>query len=200
MAAVTPEDYLGIPVETLRVHAGYAPDDATHDAEIDIAYGIALESVESYLDRILTSGDYIESFTHVAASALSLKAYPLQEVVSVVVDPGASEPPFHKEDVTGLIKLDGHFAMHVVTVTYAGGYVKAPGPIMLALLATFDAVWASMQSASATVGKEVKATVVDGMRVEYFDPSAGSSSSAQSFGVVPSSSAQMLDVYRRQSA
>jgi hypothetical protein len=189
-------DYLGIPIEVLRVRAGLAPDDATKDAQIDAAFGIALETLEIYLNRTLALGDYTETETHLAGGAISLRAYPLETVTSVQGDNGI-DIAYHAEKQTGVIKLDVFVRYHEVTVDYTGGYSVLPGPLQLALLGTFDSVWASFASSggASTIGKEIKATSIDGTRVEY-NVGAVSESSGE-FGVIPSNLLSMIDPYRR---
>jgi hypothetical protein len=46
----------------------------------------------------------------------------------------------------------------------------------------------------------VKATVVDGQRVEYFDPNANAASTAAAYGYIPSAMVQLLEPYRRKFA
>lgn len=201
MAAIDPAPFLGIPIELLRTHAGFDPADATHDAEITAAYDMSLEIIESYLDRKLASSSQTETFTHKVGRALSLIRYPLQEVESVVGDNGAAIP-FHAEVSTGLLKLDGYFVHHEIIVNYAGGYVVAPAGIKLALLATFDNVWASISSSSSISGTgEIKSIAVpDVGTISYFDSNQKSSSSFVDYGPLPSTVIGMISGYRREFA
>lgn len=200
-SVATPDPFLGIPIETLRQHAGLMPNDASQDAQIEAAFSITVQVVSDYLDRILPYGVYTESEIHFSGSAMHLKAYPL-DIIDVLVSNDAQEPLFHFEKNTGVIKLDGHKRYHELSCSYRGGYVKLPGTLAMVVLATFDVVWASLSasSGSAVVGKEIRATVVDGMRVEYFDPNANSATSSAEFGLIPGSMISMLEPYRRKFA
>lgn len=187
-------NFLGLTIETLRQHAGLAPSDASKDAEIEAAFLLALETLEAYLDRWLTLAAYTEQEVHVVGREISLKAYPLQSVESLKGDSGAALA-YHAEKPTGVLKLDSFICYHTVDIEYTGGFQILPGPLQMALLATFDNVWAVYSPTDSGGAKEVKAMTVDGMRVEYNVSSTSASASA--FGAIPASALSMLDPYRR---
>lgn len=192
---------LGVPIELLRSRACLASSDDSRDVEITAAFTAALDTVGDYLDRELTKGEYTEIETHFSGSVMSLRAYPL-ESVSVVISGDGYEPPFHADKRNGQIKFDGHQSLHTLNCTYVGGYAVLPSTLMLAMLPVFDQVWALTSNAAGAVStKEVKATVIDGTRIEYFDPNSSSSNNgATDLGVIPAATIEMLQPYRRMAA
>jgi hypothetical protein len=188
-------------LELLRVRVGLAPDDASKDGEITAAYTGALSWIEQYLDRFMEAGTYSETFVHVASNKLSLKGYPVEEILSMTADEMSGPPlAYHVETKNGLVRFDGFAVAHEITVEY-DAEPEISGAILAALLALFDVVWNSFNSTSSEVESGVvKSITSDGARVE-FDVSGGSSS----FGAVdpasgmPSAVAAMLHLYRRES-
>jgi len=192
-----PDKYLGVPIEVLRQHAGYAATDATHDAEIDNAFAIAVQIVEAYLDRILAYGSYTETAQRFAGTTIHLKAYPV-DLVDMVVSGSGIEPEYVVSKEIGVVYLSAFLRANDLSCSYEGGFITVPGAIQMALIGTYDNVWSSVSATTnvAAVGQEVRAMSMDGMKLEYQNFSGGSGS--RSFGYIPAAMLPMIDPYRRE--
>jgi hypothetical protein len=173
------------------------PGDTTKDAEITAAWAMVTSWVETYLDRWLVPGAYSEVFTHVARRVLSLKAYPVTAITSMIGEMGGGIISYHVEKPNGLVHMDGFMLSHELTVLY-DATPDVDGPIMLAMLSVFDSVWRDLSATEPSGGDgPVKAISSNGARVE-FDLAAGGADIDAGSGL-PTSVAYMLNLYRRQS-
>jgi len=184
-------------LKVLRVRIGLDVDDATRDAELTAAWGMVTAWVEVFLDRWLVPGAYSEVFTHIARRVVSLKAYPITDVTSMVGDMGAQVMAYHVEKSNGLVHMDGFLLAHELEILYTA-VPDVDGPLLLAMLAVFDIVWTDLSATQPAGGDgPVKAISSNGARVE-FDLAAGGADIDAGSGL-PQSVAYMLNLFRRQS-
>lgn len=156
-------------LQMLRVRIGLDGADTSQDAEIEMVYGLSVQWMENYLDRILytQSGTEIETFTHVHKHTLSLRGYPTIGITTVVATEGENVLKYHLESSNGLLHFDGLMHAHELVVTYTMDDPMA-GPLFLALLAIFDLAWANYNGTVDTDATgAVKAISSDGARVEF---------------------------------
>lgn len=181
----------------LRARIGLAPDDDSKDLQIEAAWEIATLWVEVYLDRFLIPGTYTETFTHIARHVLSLKAYPVVDIISMDGDQGPLVTNYHVQKTNGLVFMDGFVISHELTIVYEAA-PDVDGPLLLAMLSVFDVVWTDLSATQPTGGDgPVKAISSNGARVE-FDLSAGGATLDASTGM-PTSAVYVLNLFRRQS-
>jgi hypothetical protein len=191
-------------ISELRTRVGLLATDLTKDAELTQCYSIALAIVEDYLDRKILRGVYTERFFDVRYNAL-LKAWP---VVSIdTIDGNAPPTDLVVDKALGVIR---NVNWSNAEVAYTGGWLDAdiPMAITLAISQVFDAIWFAtpgfgLVKASAVASGTVKKFSINGVSVEYVDPTSTSSSSsgnsASDTGFITVMMKGFLDPYRRES-
>lgn len=187
-------------LDQLRVKIGLAVGDASRDAEIIEVYSAVLQWLEDYLDRWLEPGIRIEQFVHVAGYGISLRGYPIDVYNGfTVTGDGESVTAAHLDSGNGWLHFDGHRAFHEVTVKYSQ-MDPIRGPLLLAVLALFDAYWGQVHGGGAVAGGgAIKAISNDGARIEFDTSGGGSSlSGTDPLSGLPSMVAAMLEPYRRR--
>jgi len=74
----------------------------------------------------------------------------------------------------------------------------------MALIGTYDNVLVTMSASgngsANTIGQQLRALSMDGMKMEYQSFSGSGSASADSFGYIPAAMLPMIDPYRREFA
>jgi hypothetical protein len=172
-----------IDIERLRVAAGLPVDDATRDAELELAYEQALTLCESYCDRWFPLQPQIEQIWP-TRGAFMVKRYPIQSITAITDANGAQLAP-----ATYLINAPAGIVLRYgaaiaasawpLSIEYVGGYEPLPADLDYAVLAAFDAVWASTPgwgaSSEASAGQMQKISVVGVGSIDF-----GTSSSSTS--------------------
>lgn len=192
-------------LQRLRVRLGLDKDDTSHDADIQTAWDTSLALAERYCNRLLEyKPAWVEKFIGEGDYSLSLERYPLEAVASVTDDDGQALDPdcYDFDKYSGVLLIRGH-GKRWLTVTYAGGYNPIPGDLWLALVLTFDNVYAAAFTATsdeAFARRTIKALAVpDVGRIEYAtgDTDAASAGVDPS-GMIPGSAVANLNWYRRE--
>jgi hypothetical protein len=193
-----------ITIEQLRVRVGLDANDTSKDADIILVQGTANSLIEAYLDRWLTEDAYIEQFTHEVNGHISLRAYPIVAIDTVMSTSGRNVN-YHVNIEDGLVFFDGISAEHQLTIEYVGGYgmtYPMPPGIELAILLTFDQVWAGMTATADNIGVMsgvVKSIAADGANISFDTSASGSASDAYDTDTgLPGNVIGMLRFYRRE--
>jgi hypothetical protein len=187
-------------LKLLRVRVGLPVDDASKDDLITAAYGTAGRMLENYLDRSLEAGGHSETFTHAANNVVSLRAYPIDEIMNIVTASGAEITAYHVAKQSGLVHFDSRQVQHEIMVTYTS-LDPIDSVLGLALLSVFDQVYNSItavNSGGAVSGGAIKSISSDGARIEYASGTE-SASGVDSASGIPTSVLGLLQAYRRQS-
>lgn len=195
----------------LRARVGFDPADPSHDADLTACLAQAIAMCETYCDRWFDYKADEEEQIYPARSALLVKRYPLEAVTSIVDDIGETLDPAGYDIVgeAGVILRGGcGWYRAPVTVTYAGGYQEYPPDLQYALLAAFDAVWASTPGwGAATNVNEREAGVISKISIvgvgslDYSGPGGGGGSTQRfasdvaPWGVLPVSVVAVLTRY-----
>jgi hypothetical protein len=198
-AAIDP--LFGIPIEGLRERIGLVSSDDSKDVAIESVFGIAVDLVETYLDRILRYGSYTETFAHFAGKIVSLKAYPI-DTVDVIVYANGQEPPYHFNREAGLVYLDSFIRAHELSISYSGGYRTLPSGILMAVIGTFDNVWTEISAKVGAVSGvgEIKSISVPDVGTISYQSSGTGGGAGKDFGQVPAALLDVLSTYRREKA
>jgi hypothetical protein len=194
---ITPNEDM---LKLLRVRIGLPADDASKDAIITAAYGAAGSLLENYLDRSLQAGEHSEQFTHIANNVVSLRAYPIDDVTTIVTAAGAEITAYHVEKSNGLIHFDSRQSQHEIMISYTS-LDPVDAVLGLALLSVFDQTYTSITAVSsggAVSGGAIKSISSDGARIEYVSGTE-SSVGIDSASGLPSGIIGLLQAYRRQS-
>lgn len=181
----------------LRARAGIPADDTSQDAQLTAAWSMAIALANRYTDRTLEHGAYKESFTHIVAGTIQLKAYP--ELSIVKVTPAIK---YHANIERGTLYSDGTVSEHEITIDYSGGYTVFPDDLMLAILNIFDVVYLNMTSAGgASVDGAIKSIKAGDMSIQ-FDAGSGAAVNAGGGlgGAIPPIAEGILDTYIRYQA
>jgi|GEM_PF-6635950 len=190
------EDVIAPPMPLLRQRIGLLPNDTTRDPDITQAWQIACAWAETYLNRFLRDGAYVEIFTHAwGVASVSLCAYPPTIIESITDENSVAVGDYHVDAETGLIYFDGRRGFHQLRVGYTVEVPDEPA-LTLALSALFSVTWSQTFDVGSTAAAGlVKATSIDGMRVEYDTGSA--LSIAASAGGIPAQIAFALNPFAR---
>jgi hypothetical protein len=194
---ITPNEDM---LKLLRVRIGLPVDDASKDDLITAAYGASGRVLENYLDRSLESGGHSETFTHAANNVISLRAYPVDEIMTIVTAAGVEITSYHLEKSNGLIHFDSRQVQHEIMVTYTS-LDPIDAVLGMALLSIFDQVYNSITAVSsggAVSGGAIKSISSDGARIEYVSGTE-SSVGIDSASGIPTGVLGLLQAYRRQS-
>lgn len=184
-----------ITAATARVPAG------SNAVLIQTAFDMALALAEKYCDRQFLYKAERATFTHPFAPALQLSRYPIEQIVAVTGD-NTAVTGYHMEAGTGRVVLDSWAHGHQISVDYAGGYKTLPADLEFALWSVFDTAWTSVQpggSASAAASGGIASVTVPDVGTIRFDTGAGgavASGGAAMGGLIPSTAASILDLYR----
>lgn len=181
------------PVEleaVLRTRIGLAPEDNSKDALIGMAWDTAIEWAEAYTNRSLTAGDHTDEEIHYWGEAISLRAYPVKSVTSVIAD-GVELEKYHFDKLAGMLYFDRVRCAHTVTVSYNGG-PEYKGALLMALISMFDLAYDGLDGGDIT--GRVRSTSIDGMRTDF----AVSSNDTDMSSGLPSDVAAMLAPFRRE--
>jgi len=189
-----------VPFEVLRQRIGLAATDNSKDVEIEVVYQMTISWLEEYLDRFLVAGTYTEQFVHKSGNNISLRGYPIVQVVSVTGDSGQDITHYHIKKSNGVMYFDSQVIAHELLVQYE---MSDPliGPLYLAVLILFDQMYASFSTAGggAAGGGVIKAISSDGARVEFDTGSSGTSASGVDVETgVPASILGILNMFRRE--
>lgn len=186
-------------MEILRTRAGLTSGDTSRDTEIVSAWYQARLILAGYLNRSLYIGTHTDDFICQVSRILSLAAYPVNSVTSVIVDAAIEVDDYTLSASNGLIYLPRATCAKQITVTY-----EATPPeddlFMSALLWSFSGIWAERygDDSAARFAAQVKAVSIDGMRSEYFDANlTGALDVSGNGGGYPVSISAMLSPYRR---
>lgn len=181
----------------LRQRIGLDAADPAQDSALAAAYEAAVRVTETYLDRYIVAGTYVERFTHFRGRTLSLRGYPLVSDPQLVGDDGASLGAWHIDSQAGLLQLDATTCAHEVQVTYdAAPNIPA---LSVALLLVFDLMWAQFSGSPGSSTGAVKSIASNGARVEYHDAGQPSQPGSLAAAGMPSGAAALLAPYRRLS-
>lgn len=185
-------------MELLRARVGLPAGDTSKDAQIVQALTLAYEWLETYLNRCLVPGTYIETFTHLVGYTLSLSAFPVSVVNSVENENAQPVTYYHLDYGNGILHFDGFARAHQLTINYTMD--TPPAALMVAILAVFDLLWASLfGSGSAVAGGVIKSIASDGARVEFaVESSSGSSGAIDPITGLPMSVLGLLHIFRRE--
>ena len=108
---------------------------------------------------------------------------------------------YHVHKTAGVIKFDRPVFRHHITVDYDGGFdpTNLPADLVLALMQIAATHFGTLTSggATATAGGAIKSISSAGSRVEY-DTSGGAVAGTDAETGFPSSSINVLDMYRRE--
>ena len=167
------------------------------------ALALALQSVETWLDRSLELAERTE--THEAACAILLRAWPVASVSSVTAGQAATVIPAdqYRIDMRRGILAPGYYWS--TTVTYIGGLEPFPPDLEMALWSIAAELYPGMAAAgSAGTGQAVRrVTTPDVGTVEY--ASSGSSGEGRTSdrllgGILSPAIEATLQRYRAESA
>lgn len=190
---------MAINYPTYRARLGLDPADSSRDSDIDAYYALAVNWLESYLDRFLIAGTQTETLVHKFGDTISLKGYPVISITSAIADnQELDKRPYHLDHINGLIQFDGTVGIHETTIVYQMGDPLV-GVLGYALLPVFDLVAAGMNTTvDAVGGGAIKAITSDGAKVEF---DVGSGGSVGSITVdetgLPESIVGILELYKR---
>lgn len=194
---ITPNEDM---LKLLRVRIGLPVDDASKDAIITVAYGAAGQILENYLDRSLEVGGHAETFVHIRNNVVSLRAYPIDEIESIVTASGFEITAYHVDKVTGLVHFDSGQVRHELMISYTS-LDPIDAVLGLAVLSVFDQVYNSItavNSGGAVSGGAIKSISSDGARIEYMSGVDASTSGVDAASGIPTSIIGLLQAYRRQ--
>lgn len=176
--------------------------DTSHDDYINAAINITTSLVESYLDRRLAYDTDKELFTDVQGHTLSLRRYPIEDILT-------SEKDFHVIDKEkGLVHFNGIAVKGAIEIEYTGGYgdlYRMPEDLLLAMVNVFDSVYARISEGGGggggvAAGEISRVTLADLGTVTY---TTGADADSGGSGIADSplgASVFILDLYRRWQA
>lgn len=186
--------------DMLRVRVGLAAGDVSKDTEIDAAIVVAVELIETFLDRKLEFATEVESFNFSGAS-LSLLRYPIDSIASIAGD-GLNEPDYSLDKKNGLIFFTDHIGQKELTVTYDGGYNVLPKPLEMAVISVFDNVYGAVFDQDYDAGNdEIKTVKAGDLAITYERGTgyAGHTGNEATSRFLTADLIGMLQHYRRQS-
>jgi hypothetical protein len=161
---------------------------------------VALAIIETYLNRKLEWATDTESFTHKTGCAVSLRRYPLTDVLSVNMNENNQGVLFHADEENGILHIDGYTITHVLTVVYEGGYLEAdtPADLKWCILQAFDLIYQNENAGTGAAGALVKSIASDGANIQYDLTTSVATAKAMDFvNGLPMNTTAILENYRR---
>jgi len=156
---------------TARTKIGLAPGDTSRDVDLSMSMAVALDLLETYLDRGILYQNMVETAVEMHGRRVSLYRYPLVAVDAVTTsgasDQSAGAPigtnQYLTDDQTGMVIFKTPTIVDKVTVVYKGGYVTLPPVLEWVLWTTWSTLWAEMfPGAPAGGGGGGGGTIVQG--------------------------------------
>jgi hypothetical protein len=184
---------------TARARIGLPDSDTSKDPLLTAAMEAALALAETYCDRRFKLAAIEERVIHFVGNAAQLIRYPLKKIVTVIAD-GMTLEKYHMETNTGRVVGDGFLAAHELVIDYEGGYETLPADLELALWLVFDALWPGFSGAGAasSISGVSSISVPDVGTLRFSaDSAAGAGGSGTEYGLLPTSSVAILNMYRR---
>jgi hypothetical protein len=172
------------------------------DAQLQAALNISLAMAERYCDRKFMYAAETVKFYHFAGRTMFLPRYPIEQVFSTTGLP--SETKVHNR--LGTVEFHGEQFIEDASISYAGGYKVLPEDLELALWMIFDQVWPSLNatgggSSLAAGSGAITSISVPDVGTLRFDTGGQSNSAGgglSAVGLIPASSINLLDYYRRR--
>ena len=198
-------------IEVLRLRAGFAADDDTHDEDLEAAADQALALCETYCDRWFEKQEQTEQIWPTAGAFLA-KRYPVESVTSITDANGDAFDPASVRIVNaaGIVLRGGcpigGAGAWPAEIVYVGGFEPLPQDLVFALLAAFDAVWSSTPGWGAAAGSAAeqlqKISVVGVGSIDFGTggttsggSAGGSQIGSQPWGVLPVMVTSILQRY-----
>ena len=187
---------------TAKSRLSILPADTTKDAIVQMTLDASLALAETYCDRKFLYAAEQVAFTHPRGGSLQLNRFPIEQVAEVKSDTNTLSTGYHFISTTGQIILDQYSGAHVVFVTYSGGYKVLPPDLELALWATFDAVWPTVNGGGAVstvaAGTIESVSIPDVGTVKFATGANAAAASAGNAGagLIPAAYLSILDRYR----
>lgn len=183
----------------------FALPDSQPDTKLRVSMGAVSKAIRDYTGRVLTKGEFTETFVDVI-SEKSLRY--LRETPVVVTKPARSRTGVLSTDVpllnsqTGLVRLP---AGPVVQVTYTAGYDPVPEDLQIVFMELLRMQMAmlgatSFGSSSMNSGPQEKAVWVGTLKVEYAVSATTEQAKASGAGGITAAAlapwSEVLDYYR----
>lgn len=201
---------MAIAIDVLRERIGLDPTDASRDAQLTAAWAQALALCETYCDRKFEKATETEELWP-ARRSLLVRRYPIVSVTSITDASGAvlEASTYQVIDEAGIILRGGYGIPGgaPLTIVYVGGYEPFPKDLEFAVLAAFDAVWASTPGwgavgGSQSTGAVQKISIVGVGSLDFADSASSAASAgaagqigAQPWGILPISATSILARY-----
>lgn len=180
--------------------------DASQDAQLQLALDATIAIVETYLDRKLPYAAETAKFYYQRGREVMINRYPLDSTVPITASDSQggsiASGDFKVNNTTGVVMFGGGRASDELTLTYAGGFKVYPPDLLLALWATFDAVWPTVNGGGAVstvaAGTIESVSIPDVGTVKFATGANAAAASAGNAGagLIPAAYLSILDRYR----
>jgi len=183
--------------------------DTSKDALVTSALAATLALVETYCDRHFMQAVESEEFVLHQGTAFQVSRYPITSVASVADSNGNIDiyTPYVVDKKAGIVFFDYTPYDRAVTINYTGGYTVLPPDLELAFWSVFDLVYPTFNVQAGGImqapsGSVIKSVAIQGVGTITYDTSGAATASAGAGsnlgGLIPSSSAAILDLYSKQ--
>lgn len=193
-----------IPIETLRVQTGLVAVDARNDKWITLAFDLAQDAIETFLDRKLEHAHETDAVMHEGGASLSLWRYPIDLAAGPVTVDGVALPSKWVNHLNGVVFLGGYHQPGMVQVDYTGGYTEAtlPGVLQRALLEMFNTAYSFVEpddgSGSSSTDKIISRVTLQNVGSVTFATGADAVAAAASSKLgLPKTIENLLMLHRR---
>lgn len=177
---------MGLELADVKEYLGYAEDDTSRDAQLQVILDAAFANVKSLLGRNLERGIYMDIF-QAQAQKVYVRESPVEEFTTVAIGSSLIDPGEYMEfKPNGLLffKNFTNYWRHIdlpeaslLQVTYVGGYTTLPADIRLAMLTAIQTVDTAQKQLSTSGGVVKRVSVYDVGVTDYMTPLAGTDTS-----------------------